>query len=109
MQHQDYALAYSYLSTAAKGRIGAVDQFVNQLAILDRSQGIVTSCVVDLDTLRAAAAHSDGKRMDVYLGVSRGNNTSDDPNRSDMSVMLTLVFENNAWKVDDTKPTHILF
>jgi len=26
-----------------------------------------------------------------------------------MSVMLTLVFENNAWKVDDTKPTHILF
>jgi len=25
-----------------------------------------------------------------------------------MSVMLTLVFENNAWKVDDTKSTHIL-
>jgi hypothetical protein len=109
MQSQEYALAYSHLSTAAKGRVGAVDQFVNQLATLDRSQGIVTSCVIDLDTLRAAAAHSDGKRMDVYLGVFRGNNTSDDPGLSNTSVMLTLVFENNAWKVDDTKPTRVLF
>jgi hypothetical protein len=47
--------------------------------------------------------------MDVYLGVFRGNNTSDDPGLSNTSVMLTLVFENNAWKVDDTKPTHMLF
>lgn len=109
MQSQEYALAYSHLSTAAKGRVGAVDQFVNQLATLDRSQGIVTSCVIDLDTLRAAAAHSDGKRMDVYLGVFRGNNTSDDPGLSNTSVMLTLVFENNAWKVDAADPTRVLF
>jgi hypothetical protein len=113
MQRQDYALAYDHLSTAAKGRFGTVDQFVNQLATQDRSQGIVTSCVIDLDTLRAAAAHSDGKRMDVYIGVLRGNNsgnnTSDDPNWSDKSVMLTLVFENNAWKVDNAEPTLILF
>ena len=109
MQSQDYALAYDYLSIAAKGRVGAVDQFVNQLATLDRSQGIVTSCVIDLDTLRASAAHSDGKRMDVYLGVVRGNSTSNDPNQGGDSVMLTLVFENNAWKVDAADPTHMLF
>ncbi len=113
MQSQEYALAYSYLSTAAKGRVGTMGQFVNQLATLDRSQGIVTSCVIDLDTLRAAAAHSDGKRMDVYIGVLRGNNSgnnaNDDPNWTDMSVRIMLVFENNAWKVDDADPAHILF
>ncbi|HEY7341857.1 MAG TPA: hypothetical protein VH591_13325 [Ktedonobacterales bacterium] len=108
MQRQDYVLAYDHLSTAAKGRIGTVDQFVNQLATLDRSQGIVTSCVIDLDTLRAAAAHSDGKRMDVYIGVLRGNNTSNDPNWGDTSVRITLVFENDAWKVYDAVPA-ILF
>ncbi|HEY1389128.1 MAG TPA: hypothetical protein VGF38_11340 [Ktedonobacterales bacterium] len=109
VQRQEYALAYDHLSTAAKGRVGAVDQFARQLAALDSSEGIVTSCVIDLDTLRAAAAHSDGKRMDVYIGVLRGNNTSNDPNWTDKSVMLTLVFENNAWKVDDADPAHILF
>jgi hypothetical protein len=109
MQVQDYVLAYNTLSRAARGRIGTVDQFVNQLATLDRSQGVVTSCVIDFDTLRAAAAHSDGKRMVVYIGVLRGNTTSNAPNWSDESVMLTLVFENNAWKVDDADPAHILF
>ena len=79
MQRQDYALVYNkYLSLAAKGRIGAVDQFTNRLATLDRSQGIVTSCDIDLDTLRAAAAHSNGARMDVYIYVSRGNSASND-------------------------------
>jgi hypothetical protein len=47
--------------------------------------------------------------MDVYLGVFRGNNTSDDPGLSNTSVMLTLVFENNAWKVDAADPTRVLF
>ena len=106
---QEYVLAYNHLSTAAKGRVGTVDQFMNQLATLDSSQGIVTSCGIDLDTLRAAAAHSDGKRMVVYIGVLRGKNTSDDPSWGNMSVMITLVFENNAWKVDDAGPPHILF
>jgi hypothetical protein len=110
MQVQDYALVYNkYLSIAAKGRVGSVDQFMDQLATLDRSAGIVTSCVIDLDTLRAAAAHSNGERMDVQVYVSRGNNTSNDPHWSGGSVMLSLVFENNAWKVDDARPTHILF
>ncbi|HEX5439950.1 MAG TPA: hypothetical protein VFW76_03635, partial [Ktedonobacterales bacterium] len=100
MQSQEYALAYNQLSIAAKGRVGAVEQFTSQLATLDRSQGIVTSCGIDLDTLRAAAAHSDGKRMDVYIGVVRGNTTSNDPYWSGESVRIMLVFENNAWKVD---------
>jgi hypothetical protein len=106
---QEYVLAYNYLSTAAKGRSGTVDQFMNQLAILDSSQGIVTSCSIDLDTLRAAAAHSTGERMDVYVYVSRGNSTSNDPNQGGDSVRITLVFENDAWKVDAADPTHILF
>ena len=108
LRQQEYVLAYNHLSTAAKGRIGTVDQFMNQLATLDSSQGIVTSCGIDLDTLRAAAAHSNGERMDVYVYVFRGNSTSNDPNRGD-SVRITLVFENDAWKVDDTEPTGILF
>lgn len=110
IQRQDYALVYNnYLSLAAKGRVGTADQFVNQLATLDKSEGFVTSCPIDLDTLRAAAAHSDGERMDVQVYVSRGNNISNDPNWSDKSVTITLVFENSAWKVDDAEPTHILF
>lgn len=110
MQRQDYALIYNnYLSLAAKGRVGAVDQFTNQLVTLDRSKGFVTSCPIDTDTLRAAAAHSDGKHMGVYVYVFRGNSTSNNPNWAGESVMLTLVFENNAWKVDNVDPSYILF
>jgi len=47
--------------------------------------------------------------MDVYVYVSRGNSTSNDPNQGGDSVRITLVFENDAWKVDDTEPTGILF
>ncbi len=109
LRQQEYVPAYNHLSTAAKGRIGAVDQFTNQLATLDSSRGIVTSCGIDLDTLRAAAAHSNGEPMDVYVYVLRGNSTSNDPNQGGDSVRITLVFENDSWKVDDTNPTGILF
>ncbi|HKW23379.1 MAG TPA: hypothetical protein VJO13_18500 [Ktedonobacterales bacterium] len=109
MRNQDYVIAYNHLSTAERGRIGTVDQFMNQLAVLDRSEGTVTSCVIDMDWLRDKAVDSDGKRMDVYVWVFRGNNSINDPNWSDKSVTITLVFENNAWKVDDAKPTHMLF
>ncbi|HEU4783771.1 MAG TPA: hypothetical protein VFS83_10555 [Ktedonobacterales bacterium] len=106
---QEYVLAYNHLSTAARGRIGTVDQFMTQVAILDQSEGSVTSCGIDLDTLRAAAAHSNGERMDVYVYVLRGNSTSNDPNQGGDSVRIMLVFENDSWKVDDTVPTGILF
>ena len=109
MQRQNYERAYNYLSIAAKGRVGTVDQFMNRVTTLDRSEGIVTSCVIDSDSLRAAAMHSDGKRMYVGIWVFRGNNTSNDPAWSDKSVNITLVHENNAWKVDDADPTHMLF
>lgn len=109
LRQQEYVPAYNHLSTAAKGRIGEVDQFMNQLATLDSSRGIVTSCGIDLDTLRAAAAHSNGERMDVYVYVLRGNSTSNDPNQGGDSVRITLVFENDSWKVDDANPTGILF
>ena len=109
LQREDYVLAYNYLSTAAKGRIGTVDQFANRVAALDNSQGIVISCGIDLDTLRSSATHSNGERMDVYVYVLHGNSISNDPNQGDASVRITLVFENNAWKVDDTEPTGILF
>lgn len=109
MRNQEYVIAYNHLSTAERGRIGTVDQFMNLLATLDRSQGTVTSCVFDMDWLRDEAVDSDGKRMDVYVWVFRGNNTINDPNWSDKSVKITLVFENNAWKVDNADPTLILF
>lgn len=109
MQIQDYELAYNTLSRAARGRIGTVNQFMNQVAILDQSQGSVTSCGIDLDTLRATAAHSDGERMDVYVYVSRGNSTSNGLNQGGASVRIMLVFENDAWKMDDTEPKGILF
>ena len=110
MQRQDYIRAYNYLSIAAKGRLGTVDQFMNRAVILDRSAGIVTSCVIDSDSLRAAATHSDGRRM-YYVGiwVLRGNSTNNDPAWSGTSVNITLVHENNAWKVDDADPTQIFF
>ena len=109
LRQQEYVPAYNHLSTAAKGRIGTVDQFMNRVAALDSSQGIVTSCGIDLDTLRAAAAHSNGERMDVYVYVFRGNSTSNDPNLGGNSLRIMLVFENDSWKVDDTEPTGILF
>lgn len=108
LQIQEYALAYDHLSTAAKGRMGTVDQFMNDVATLDRSAGIITSCGIDLDTLRRAAVHSAGERMDVYVRVYRGTSTSNDPNPGD-KVKIRLVFENDAWKVDDASPAHILF
>lgn len=108
LQQQEYALAYDQLSTAAKGRMGTVDQFMDDVAALDRGAGVVTSCTIDLDTLRSAAVHSEGERMDVYVWVSRGNSTSNDTNPGD-SVKIRLVFENDAWKVDDTDPAQILF
>lgn len=109
MQRQDYARAYEYLSSAAKGHVGTVDQFKNRAVILDRSKGIVTSCVIDSDSLRAAATHSDGTRI-YYVGiwVLRGNSATND-RASGPSVDLTLVHENNAWKVDKADPTQILF
>lgn len=106
---QEYVLAYNHLSTAAKGRIGTMDQFMRRVATLDSSEGIVTSCGIDLDTLRAAAAHSNGERMDVYVYVLRGNSTSNGLNQGGDSVRITLVFENDSWKMDDTEPTGILF
>lgn len=110
MQRQDYVRAYNYLSIAAKDRVGTVDQFMNRAAALDRSLGIFTSCVVDSDSLRAAAMHSDGKRIYyVRVWVFRGNRTSNDPTWGGDPVDITLVHENNAWKVDDAGPTHILF
>lgn len=109
LHQQEYAHAYNHLSTAAKGRIGAVDQFISHVAALDSSQGIVISCDIDLDTLRSAAVHSNGERMDVYVYVLRGNSTSNGPNQLGVSVRITLVFENNAWKMHDTEPTGILF
>lgn len=109
IQIQDYVLAYNTLSRAARGRMGTVNQFMTQMAMLDQSQGSVTSCGIDLDTLRATATHSDGKRMDVQVYVSRGNNTSNSPNWNGTAVMLALVFENNVWKVDAAEPTNTLF
>ena len=109
MESQDYARVYNYLSIGAKGRFGAADQFMNHAATLDRSDGIVNSCALDADSLRAAAVHSDGKRMDVGIGVSRGNSTRNDPNWHAASVTIKLVLENDAWKVDDAYPAHILF
>src|SRR5690348_6518185 len=111
MQAQDYVVAYNTLSRAARGRMGAVDQFMTQMAILDQTQGSVTSCGIDLDTLRASATHSDGERMDVQVYVSRGNTISDSnsPSWNGTAVMLALVFENDSWKVDAVDPTRVLF
>jgi hypothetical protein len=108
MQYQDYVLAYNSLSSAARDRMGTVDQFMTQVATLDQSEGTVTTCGVDLDSLRSAAAHSDGERMDVQVFVFRGNSPSTGPNLREKSVMIMLVFENNAWKVDNADPAHIL-
>lgn len=108
MRNLDYVIAYNHLSTAAKGRIGTMDQFMNLVATLDRSQGTVTSCVIDMDWLRDEAVDSEGNRMDIYVWVFRGNNSINDPNWSDKSVKITLVFENNAWKVDAVDPTGVL-
>lgn len=111
MQAQDYVVAYNTLSRAARGRMGAVDQFMAQMTMLDQTQGSVTSCGIDLDTLRASATHSDGERMDVQVYVSRGNIISDSnsPSWNGTAVMLALVFENDSWKVDAAEPTRILF
>lgn len=109
LQREEYAHAYNHLSTAAKSRIGTVDQFISRVAALDSSQGIVISCDIDLDTLRSEAVHSNGERMDIFVYVLRGKSTSNDPNQLGDSVRITLVFENNAWKVHDTEPTGILF
>jgi hypothetical protein len=109
MQYHDYVPAYNSLSSAARGRMGTVDQCMTQVTALDRSEGSVTHCGIDLDTLRAAAAHRDGEHMGVGLLVSRENWTRTDPNGSDKSVWITLVLENNAWKVDNADPSHILF
>ena len=79
------------------------------MATLDRSEGTVTSCAYDLDSLRAAAAHSDGEHMGVGIRVSRENSPSTDPIGSDQSVWITLVLENNVWKVDNADPAHLLF
>jgi hypothetical protein len=108
MESQDYIRVYNYLSIAAKARLGTVDQFMNRAATLDRSGGIVNSCTIDSDTLRATATHSDGKRMDVWIWVSRGNSTHNAPNWYGTSVRITLINENNAWKVDDADPAQIL-
>jgi hypothetical protein len=81
---------------------------MTQVATLDQSEGSVTTCGVDLDSLRAAAAHSDGERMDVQVFVFRGSSPRTDPNLREKSVMIMLVFENNAWKVDNADPAHIL-
>ena len=108
MESQDYVRVYNYLSIAAKARLGTVDQFMNRAATLDRSEGIVNSCAADSDSLRAAATHSDGKRMDVGVQVFRGNGTSNDPKWHDASVTIKLVLEDNAWKVDDAYPADVL-
>jgi hypothetical protein len=106
---QEYEQAYNSLSSAAKGRMGTEDQFMSQMASLDQSEGTVISCHYDLDSLRAGAAHSDGQHMGVGIGVSRENSPSTGPNGSDTSVSITLVHENNVWKVDNADPAHILF
>jgi hypothetical protein len=109
MQYHDYVLAYNSFSSAARGRMGTVDQFLTQVTSLDQSEGSVPQCGIDLDTLRAAAAHSDGEHMGVGLLVSRENWTSTDPNGSAKSLWITLVLENNVWKVDNADPAHLLF
>ncbi len=109
MLHQEYDRAYDGLSSAAKRRIGSVNQFKHHMVSLDQSLGIITLCDIDPDTLRASANHSDGQHMSVYVYVYRGNNTSPNPDSSNVSVQLSLIREHDSWQVDTADPANVLF
>jgi hypothetical protein len=91
-QSRDYGSAYQLLSSAAQGRTSQT-QFASHQAALDASAGDVVTCAVDTDHPLPSVS-GDGKTATARLQVARGENANL------TTGTITLVFENDAWKID---------
>lgn len=91
-QSQDYGSAYQLLSSAKQGSVSQT-QFTTRAAALDTSDGEVTTCDMDSNHVLPDVS-SDGKTATARVQVARGSN-------SNLAVgTITLVYENNEWKID---------
>jgi hypothetical protein len=90
---QQYDAAYQLLSTAEQGRVGTESQFATRAAALDTSDGTVDTCEPDSSQILATVS-SDGKSATAKFNVGRSNATS--PGIGN----ITLVYEDNTWKID---------
>ena len=89
---QDYGSAYQLLSTAAQGRTSQT-QYVSHQQALDASTGAVAICSIDPNHTLPSIS-SDGNTATAQIQVARGANAKP------TTGTLTLVYEEDTWKVD---------
>jgi hypothetical protein len=87
LHQQDYARAYSYLTSGAQQRMSRAD-FVTQYSDLDAVAGVVESYTIGTDTVAGTSATT------VVSVVRRGDVTRA------QSQTLTLVKQGDAWRID---------
>lgn len=98
---QAYGSAYQILSTSAQGRISQSD-FTTRAAALDTSDGTIATCTIDPNHALPSVS-SDGKSATAQVQVARGSN-------SNLATgTITLVYEDNQWKVDSADSSLKLF
>ena len=91
-EQQDYGSAYQLLSSAKQGSVSQ-SQYADRAAALDSSDGEVTTCDMDSSHVLPDVS-SDGKTATARVQVARGSNNNL------ATGTITLVYENNEWKID---------
>lgn len=89
---RDYDTAYQILSKAAQGRT-SLTQFTSHQMAVDTSMGNVMSCTMN-SAHSPPILSSDGKAATAWIQVVRGANTKP------ITGTLTMVYEDNTWKID---------
>jgi hypothetical protein len=89
---QDYGSAYQLLSAAAQGRTSQT-QYVSHQQALDARAGVVAACSIDPHHTLPSMS-SDGNTATAQIQVARGANAKL------TTGTLTMVYEDNTWKID---------
>jgi hypothetical protein len=97
---QDYGDAYQHLSAAAQGRTSQTTYVAHQQA-LDESAGAVTTCTIDSNHTMPSMSN-DGNTATAQIQVARGTNAKP------TTGTLTLVYEDDTWKIDSADSSLML-